>query len=263
MLNNLNNTVSQAIRNRQIIPYFQPIWTKDKFHYECLARIENFEDISPTVFIKEIKRINKYSTFTKIMIEKSFTYFKDLEICFSINISFGDIQDLETMMFLEKQIIKFNVGHRLTVEIIEEEVDNFEQVIDFIKKMRLLKVKIAIDDFGSGYSNFYNIISLKPDIVKIDGSLIREIQTCTCSMIVVENIVEMCALLEIKTVAEYVSNEEIYFIAQKIGIDFFQGFYIGEPAKIMKGRELSELIVDNNITIIKESKLIKKLGSLI
>ena len=90
-------------------------------------------------------------------------------------------------------------------------------------------MKIAIDDFGSGYSNFSYLIQIKADYIKIDGSLIENIDVDNSSLLVVETIVSFAKKLGMKTVAEYVHSSVVMDKVKELGIDYSQGFYIDEP----------------------------------
>ncbi len=90
-------------------------------------------------------------------------------------------------------------------------------------------VKIAIDDFGAGYSNFERLLDYQPDILKIDACLVKNIVTDTYSKDVVQTIVSFAKAQGIKTVAEYVESEAIYDIVKEMGVDYSQGYYFGKP----------------------------------
>jgi len=96
-------------------------------------------------------------------------------------------------------------------------------------KYKKLGVKIAIDDFGSGYSNFIRIIRLKPDYLKIDGSLIKNIDKDNNSYEIVKSIIAFSKTLNIRTIAEYVHSEEIFNLLLELDVDEFQGYYFGKP----------------------------------
>ncbi|WP_228137731.1 EAL domain-containing protein [Aliarcobacter skirrowii] len=100
-----------------------------------------------------------------------------------------------------------------------------------MKRVKSKGCKIAIDDFGSGYSNFEYLVKLEADYIKIDGSLIKNIVTQKESFAVVSTIVNFAKQMEIKTIAEFVENEEIYKIIKNIGVDFSQGYYFTQPKK--------------------------------
>lgn len=110
--------------------------------------------------------------------------------------------------FILKKLHEYNIGHKVVFEIVEsEEIVDFDEINEFIANVRELGCKIAIDDFGSGYSNFAYLIKLKADYIKIDGSLIKDFITDTNYFNIVKTILEFAKLQNIKTVAEFVSQK--------------------------------------------------------
>jgi EAL domain-containing protein (putative c-di-GMP-specific phosphodiesterase class I) len=105
-------------------------------------------------------------------------------------------------------------------------------VHDFIQSAKKMGCKIAIDDFGTGYSNFQNIIELSEyiDYVKIDGSLVKHITTNQKVVILIKSLKYLCDKLDIKLIAEYVENEEIFRFLVDFGIEYSQGYHIGKPS---------------------------------
>ena len=95
--------------------------------------------------------------------------------------------------------------------------------------MRSLNVKIAIDDFGSGYSNFTYLIELKPDFVKIDGSLIKDMDNDKNAYIMVKNISRFLKEMNLQTIAEYVHNQQIHDIVKELEFDGVQGYFLAKP----------------------------------
>jgi EAL domain-containing protein (putative c-di-GMP-specific phosphodiesterase class I) len=89
----------------------------------------------------------------------------------------------------------------------------------------------AIADFGSGYSNFNYLLKIKPNYIKIDGSSVKDIENDTNSHLITKTINDFAHSLGIKTVAEFVHNEEIFNILKDIGIDEYQGYYFSKPIK--------------------------------
>ncbi|MDX4013285.1 EAL domain-containing protein, partial [Aliarcobacter skirrowii] len=125
-----------------------------------------------------------------------------------------------------------NISKKLVIELVESEsIVDYKIAIEFIKRVKSKGCKIAIDDFGSGYSNFEYLVKLEADYIKIDGSLIKNIVTQKESFAVVSTIVNFAKQMEIKTIAEFVENEEIYKIIKNIGVDFSQGYYFTQPKK--------------------------------
>lgn len=126
--------------------------------------------------------------------------------------------------------LKFEDRNRLVFEILESEnLSDYDFLEEFVLKYKKLGVKIAIDDFGSGYSNFIRIIRLKPDYLKIDGSLIKNIDKDNNSYEIVKSIIAFSKTLNIKTIAEYVHSEEIFNLLLELDVDEFQGYYFGKP----------------------------------
>lgn len=234
------NKVKWAIENDRFIPYFQPIFDIKKGKvkkYECLVRILDNDDkiISPQLFLETAHRSRLYSEITRIMIEKSFYHFADTDHDFSINISISDILHDETVEMLIHTIQKYNIASQLILEIIEtEELEHNPKVKTFFTKMHDLGCRIALDDFGTGYSNFSYLQKLKPDFIKIDGSLIRHIDTDPHAKNIVEVIVQYAKRNNIQTIAEFVTSQPIIWKVTAIGIDYAQGYYICEPKPDIK-----------------------------
>lgn len=95
--------------------------------------------------------------------------------------------------------------------------------------LRILALFLIKNDFGTGYSNFQYLVKLNADYMKIDGSLIKDINTNAISQIIVKNLVNFAKDLNMKTIAEYVENEQILNKVKELGIDYSQGFYFSEP----------------------------------
>ena len=159
--------------------------------------------------------------------------FKNKKESFSVNISIDDIKDANTVQEIISTIIRTNTASRIVFEILESEgIENYDEVANFIIQVKSLGAKIAIDDFGTGYSNFEHILRLNVDYIKIDGSLIKNIQKDKKHRIIVETIVDFAKKTDSKTVAEFVSDETIFSIIKEIGVDFSQGFFTGKPKMI-------------------------------
>lgn len=224
-----------AIENDKIVPFFQPIYdnTSDKIaSYECLIRLIDEEDIiiSPYKFLTISKKSRLYSKLTKIMIEKSCQYFEHIDSDFSVNLSVEDILDKDIVKYIKQKVKEHNVSKKIIFEILESEgIENYEEVSIFTNEMHTLGCRIAIDDFGSGYSNFEHLLQLRIDYIKIDGTLIKNIDYDTNAQTVVETIVDFAKRLNILTVAEFVHNETVYKKVKELAIDRTQGFFLAEP----------------------------------
>jgi len=231
--------IKSAIIQDRILTFFQPIMnnkTKQIEKYEVLMRLLNSkgEIISPYQFMDIAKVSKHYIDLTKIVIHKAFSYFEKREnIEFSINISTLDLFEEGFISYLKNEIKYFSIADKLVIELIESEnVNDYDVVEKFMKSMKKLGVKIAIDDFGSGYSNFAHIINLSQyiDYIKIDGSLIKNIcNEDTHSLIILQTIQTLSKQLGIKTIAEFVDSEQKLKYIDDLGIDFAQGYIIGKP----------------------------------
>ncbi|SFP93048.1 EAL domain-containing response regulator [Hydrogenimonas thermophila] len=232
--------IKKAISNSRIVSYFQPIIdnkTMKIAKYESLVRLidENDKVLSPYFFLETSKKTNYYTKITNIVLEYSFDVLKHCRADISINLSAIDIEQKETR---EKilQLLENNKNYtsRIVFELLEDEdVREFEIIKEFIKNVKAYGVKIAIDDFGAGYSNFERLLDYQPDILKIDGSLIKNIETSAYSISVVKSIVTFAKEQNIKTIAEFIENESIYNIVKELGVDYSQGYYFGKPEPLM------------------------------
>ena len=234
--------VKFAINNNNIVPYFQPIMnikTGQVEKYECLARmIHNGEAISPIHFIEVSKKMKMYHLISEAMITKSIERFANNQYDFSINLDASDLNDETTKDFLIQSITKHKVGNRLIVEVLEtEKWEESIELMQFFDKLKSMGVKIALDDFGNGYNSYSNVTAMKPDIIKIDGSLIRNIDSEGYYQ-AVKNIVGLAKRLNIQTVGEFVSNEVIHNLCKELDIDHVQGYYISEPLPTIQNEGL-------------------------
>lgn len=229
--------VKKALDNDKIVPFFQPIYnlkTQKIEKYESLVRLIDEEDItiSPYYFLENAKKSHQYVYITKRMIRKTFDYFKDKDFEFSINLTIEDIVNEKLTLYILTKLKEYNIGSKVVFEIVESEgINNFEEINSFIAKVKKLGCKIAIDDFGSGYSNFSYLIKLKADYIKIDGSLIKDIISNKNNKEIVITILDFARRQGFKTIAEFVSNEKIFKEVKDLGFDYAQGYYLGEPKK--------------------------------
>ena len=232
----LSSIVRQAALQSNIVPYFQAILdvnTGKVTKYECLARLIDASGkiLSPVLFIPIAKKIKVYNIVTQTIIEKSFATFEDNNLEFSINLSIEDIMSSSIFNFIMNKLKTSIAASRVTFEILESDaIEDFKKVERFISEVKRYGAKIAIDDFGSGYSNFAYLTHMSADYIKIDGSLIQNMDVDKNALIVVETITNFAKKLGIKTIAEYVHSSIIMDKVKELGIDYAQGFYIDEPS---------------------------------
>ena len=206
---------------------------KEKYEILMRVKLEDGSILTPYSFLKEAKKAKLYLGMTRMLVKKACEYFKGKDIDFNLNLTLEDIKDQYTMDFIVNTMEKTNTAKQITFEIVESEgIESFTEVSNFIKKAKKLGCKIAIDDFGTGYSNFEYIIKLDVDYIKIDGSLIKNINSDNNLYLTVQTIVGFAKALKIKTVAEFVHNEDVLNCVQILDIDYSQGFFIDEPKEL-------------------------------
>ena len=227
--------LKDAIEKDKITPYFQPIYsvkTKKIEKYESLARIvqDSGKVITPFEFLDIAIKSKLYPSITRNIIRKSFEFFKDKSYEFSINISIGDVLNSNTVDFILKSLENFKKPQKVVFEILEsDKIGNYEELKEFISKVKNFGCKIAIDDFGSGYSNFSHILELDIDYIKIDASLVKKVATDNNAKKITRTIIQFAHSLDIETIAEFVEDKESLAILEEMGVDFIQGYYIGKP----------------------------------
>ncbi|MEN8726743.1 MAG: GGDEF domain-containing phosphodiesterase [Sulfurovum sp.] len=235
ILNKVYETLLDNIKQETVTPHFQGIFDVNDgtvpYKFESLMRLMDSEGrvLSPEVFMEKSKEYRLYTQLMSQMIEKVFDVMENHDVSMTLNLSYLDINNTELCNTLMRKVKQMGNGSRLTVEIVESEhIEDLEQVNEFIFALKKRGVLIAIDDFGSGFSNFDNIVNLDIDYVKLDGSLVSKIDDKKYRVIL-ENMVNICHDLGIKTIAEYISDESIMELAKSIGVDYLQGHHLHKP----------------------------------
>lgn len=229
----------QAIEHDNIVPYYQAIVPlKDSsmpVRHEGLVRmIEEDGTVTPPFqFLDIAKRLRLYPKVTRTMFYKVLETIQQEKIAISINLSVDDLNNNDIVSMIINTLSSFEYNHLVTFEILETEaLENYGDVQLFIDSVRFHGAKVAIDDFGSGYSNFSHILNMHVDYIKIDASLISNVDTDKNSRLMVETIVKLARQLDIETVAEFVSTEEIYNTVKELGVDWAQGYWLGKPVSL-------------------------------
>ncbi|MBN2964244.1 EAL domain-containing protein [Sulfurospirillum sp. T05] len=229
----------KSIKASAITPYAQPIYNSRSLlpeKNECLMRLIdplNKEVHSILPYLETSKKVKLYRALMQQMVQKSFAFFSTKAVDFSLNLSYEDITDEPFVAELFSYIDGHMAPKHIIFEIVESDfIQDFAVVDSFAKKIRAKGCKLAIDDFGSGFSSMHHVLALKPEYIKIDGSLIKHLDTSSQSRTVVRNIVNMAQELGAKTIAEYIHNEAILRQAQALGVDYLQGFHLAKPAPL-------------------------------
>jgi c-di-GMP phosphodiesterase len=227
--------IREAIEQDRIVPFFQPIMnnssgTIDKFESLMRIRAENGQIILPGAFFTIAKKSKLYPELSRVIIEKTAFIMQGTDREVSLNVSLEDIVHPDVLEVIDRVVSESGLGHRIVLELLESEgIENYAEVSRFIERMKSVGCKIAIDDFGAGYSNFEHILRLRVDYLKLDASLIKPIASDANARCIVETIVSFSRKLGIQTIAEFVHNEAVQAIVRSIGVDHSQGYFISEP----------------------------------
>ncbi|MCK4974226.1 MAG: EAL domain-containing protein, partial [Sulfurimonas sp.] len=225
-----------ALENDDIVSFFQPIiYLKDDSKptkYESLVRIkeDNGDLIHPFSFLDIAKTNRIYNKITQAVLTNTLDVASKYNVPCSLNISLTDIDDKKTMKMFFNTLDNYSHNELLTIELLEtEDFVNYDDVYQFCVKVHSYGIKIALDDFGSGYSNFEHLLQLNIDYIKIDGTLIKNLDKDKNAQVVVQTIVDFAKRLDILTVAEFVHNEAVHIKVKNLKIDRTQGFFLAEP----------------------------------
>ncbi len=227
--------INYAILNNTVVPFYQGIYdneAKKINKYEALMRIydERGKIYAPAKFLEEAKQLKLYPKISKIMLEKALNEFENKSSELSLNISLFDIQSEEFRTWFLEKVASFPNPSKLIIEFVETENYSTDEIMNnFIADARKLGCKIAVDDFGVGFATYNSIIALKPEIIKIDGSIIKRILKNDENRIILDSICYMARLIHSKVVAEYIENEEIQKIVLENKVDFSQGYFFAKP----------------------------------
>ena len=224
------NQFRQAIKNRTVQFAYQPIidrTTLEIHYYECLLRMpdKNGQMVSVGPIINVVESKGLINLLDHIVFEMAVQELvKDPQLKLSVNISNVGILDDHLLKFAEELLSKHQVATRLTVEITETILNqDYQRTKIFIDKLHGFGCNFALDDFGSGFTSFRQLQNLPIDIIKIDGSYIKDITSNSHSRYFVEALIKISEELGIKTVAEFVENGEIAKFLVDLKIDGMQG----------------------------------------
>ncbi|MBI3873741.1 MAG: EAL domain-containing protein [Arcobacter sp.] len=206
------------------------------YKYEALIRYidDNGDVIPPYKFLPVAKKAKLSSKILKLMMHECLDFIKLKQKIVAVNISFDDIRNKDTMEYI-LHLLEENkeVSSSLHFELLEtEEIEDFGLVRKFIEMVHKYGCKVGVDDFGAGYSNFNMLEALKVDFIKIDGSLIKSINTDINQEIIVDTIASYAKRTGVETVAEFVSSKGIYDKIKFLGINYAQGWHFGQAVSI-------------------------------
>lgn len=218
---------------QEIVPYKESPLQRKK--YEALIRLidEDGSIVTPYSFLHIAKKMHLYKQLSHIVIKESLLAANKLNCDISINITKDDIFTQETINLLFSLIHSYDLIGRVTLELVESEgIEDTYDVRSFLQKAKQHGCLLAIDDFGTGYSNFEYLLRIAVDFIKIDGSLIKNLDQDISARTAVKAIVNFAKSFGVKVVAEFVHKKEIYTEVKNLGIEFAQGYYLHEPSSL-------------------------------
>lgn len=232
--------IHNALANGTVVPYYQGIYNNktnkiDKF--ESLMRIKDDDGnaILPAEFIRVAKKYRLYLELNLKMLEMVLNDFEHSSYTVSINLSALDIASEKFRNALRERISTYKNPGNLVFEILEDEYfQDVKELKDFIKEVRGYGVKVAIDDFGAGYSNMLEIVAINPDFIKIDGSIIKGVHNNKDNRTILEVISILGEKLSVPLIAEFVENQEIQDVLIECGVAYSQGFLFARPLPLDK-----------------------------
>ena len=239
--------ITEAIKNDRLQLYAQPIIAlknKDsqQKHVEILVRLlsEDNQLIAPSAFIPAAERYNLMHLIDRKIIKETFSFIhkhshKDENVThYSINLSGNTVDDKGIVEYINDIANSYEINRKtICFEITETAaIKNLNKARKLIKKLKASGFKFALDDFGSGLSSFQYLKNLPVDYLKIDGGFVADMVNNKIDHAMVTAINEVGHVMGIKTIAEYVENEQIIKKLRDINVDYGQGYGIEQPKPI-------------------------------
>jgi diguanylate cyclase (GGDEF)-like protein len=231
----VTDEIVTALNERRIVMAFEPVVearSRNASFYECLVRMEQDDgqvllapDIVPVAEKLGLIRLVDHRVLELVVAELA----NSPNVQLSLNISPDTTMDPDWWASIESLMRAHpGVAERLIVEITETvAIQDIDNVRGFVTRLKNFGSRIAIDDFGAGYTSFRNLRKLGVDIVKIDGAFVQNIARSADDRAFVQTLIDLARRLEIKTVAEWVQDEASASMLRDWGCDYIQGRLIG------------------------------------
>ncbi len=235
--------IINAVRERNIVPYFQAIMTVESGKieaYEVLTRITTPERVIPAAeFIEAAEGMGMIGRIDYQLMELAFAKAKQKEYNgrLFINLSPKALVLKEFIPTVRKMLYTYNLNSsKLVFEITERDtIKNLSLFVNVIRELRDEGFRFAIDDFGAGYSSFHYLKAIQVDYLKVDGEFIRSLGGgSSIEKEIVGSIASLSGRLGIKTIAEYVESADILSQVEAAGIHYAQGYFVHRPAPDFK-----------------------------
>lgn len=235
--------IMYALENDQFSLFRQtisPVLSKQpEDHFEILLRMENGEGgyWPPNLFLGAAERNDLMPEVDAWVVNKSLEWLEkqtlsdDIDFCMNINLSGASLSDSKFREFLLQRVADNSQLNRYICFEMTETVAmaSFDETVALLDKLKLQGCKVALDDFGTGFSSLSHIRDLPLDYIKIDGTFIRDIVNNELDQTVVKSVADIARVLNIKTVAEFVEDEETLKLLEDMEIDYAQGYLFAKP----------------------------------
>ena len=229
--------IVRALNDRRMILALQPIVTskdREPWLYECLVRMQRLDGsiVCAAEFIPVAEQFGLARLVDHRVLELAIDLLRsEPDIKLALNISAVTTNDPQWLAGLEAFTGKDRpLTERLTVEITETAaIADLEQTVEFVRAVKALGCRVALDDFGAGYTSFRSLRHLGVDIVKIDGSFIQNLGTDAEDELFVRTLIDLARKFGITTVGEWVGDEKTAQFLENAGVGYMQGYFFGAP----------------------------------
>ena len=233
----LLNRIKNALDGDGFVLYAQPIRKPSgEGYYEILSRLVDANGlVTPDKFIPILTQFNLSKRFDMLVLEKLFCSLEAFPVQrFSVNLMPYTLMQAESATEIIALFRRYQVNvKRIIVEITEEQAfSNSDVSIKNLNQLREFGCQIAIDDFGTGYANYERLKRLEADIIKIDGSFVRDVLTNPMDAMIIRSICELAKVQNLEVVAEFVETPEQRDMLLRFGVDYLQGYLIGKPTPL-------------------------------
>jgi EAL domain-containing protein (putative c-di-GMP-specific phosphodiesterase class I)/GGDEF domain-containing protein len=236
------NRLQRALEQDEFTLMIQPVRGLRGDHYhEVLLRMpdERGELISPDMFLPVAQEFGLSSRVDLWVLERTLRFLTEHRDRlpgqrFAINLAPSTVCRAQLPLEVSRLLTKYSVeAWQLVFEITESSsFGNSPLAAQTLRQLQQMGVRIAIDDFGTGYASYARLKSVDADILKIDGSFIRNIVSNSLDYQIVASICHLARMKKMLVVAEYVETEEIRSAVHALGIDYVQGYLIGKPVPL-------------------------------
>ena len=232
--------VTAALEDNRMRFLLQPIVSsksRQPAFYECLLRMVKPDGtlIGAADFIEVAEQLGMSRLIDRRTLELAVTLLKQHgDLTLSLNVSSLTCADTDWLVLLHRLTGGQTwLTKRLIVEITETTaIEDLDQTVAFVDTLKELGCRVAIDDFGAGYTSFRNLKHLNADLVKIDGAFVKNLVSDSGDRIFVKTMADLCSAFGMETVAEWVTDGPTADLAASLGITYLQGFHFGRPLEV-------------------------------